>query len=297
MVPQELICTLSALGLNPKEITKIELIQQRHGNYLYRLSDGKHIFILKWFKDAIQSVEVCAYTLLEQLGVPTLPVHGRTGNALLLEDLTTNPIWRLANEDDVNLSETGEALAKWYLNLHSTGKQVIANPTEIPSFLKWDIDILDAKTILETGKKLGLLENSGWALASDNIEAIKTFIHSLSGTLTYNDFYWGNLAISRQRIPSLRVIVYDYHLLSIGYPFSDCRNVVGSLGDKAASAFLETYGPVDEREKIVDAPTAILVALVTASQMPSFPKWAEGCLDEVKNGELEKSLRRALEII
>lgn len=46
-------------------------------------------------------MEVQSYALLEQLGVPTLPVHGRTHSALLLEDLTSSSTWRMAREDDL----------------------------------------------------------------------------------------------------------------------------------------------------------------------------------------------------
>jgi len=272
------------------------MIHQKHGNYLYRVKCGTQSFILKCFKDSAQATEVQSYALLEKLGVPTLPVYGQTENVLLLEDLVTSSTWRLAKQEDIEYMETGVAIAKWYLTLHSVGRKVFADLAKIPHFLKREVDELDAKSIMDAGKKSGLPDNSVWTLAADHIEVLKSAMRSLSETLNYNDFHWTNLALSRQR-RSLQAIVYDYHLLGIGLRYSDCRNVVSSLGKQAQSAFWETYGPVDEREKILDVPTSILFSLVIASRLPRFPNWAHGCLHEVKSGELEKSLRCALEII
>lgn len=58
------------------------------------------------------------------------------------------------------------------------------------------------------------------------------------------------LAFSRELEPSVRAVVYDYHLLGIGLAYSDCRNVAGSLGERVQSAFWEAYGSVDEREAL-----------------------------------------------
>jgi len=95
----------------------------------------------------------------------------------------------------------------------------------------------------------------------------------------------------------VRAIVYDYHQLGLGLAYSDCRSVSGSLSGFARSAFWETYGAPDEREAVLDAPVSVLVALKIAVQRPRFPKWAEGLLETVRSGDLEKSLRRALEIL
>ena len=61
--------------------------------------------------DAAGSVEIRSYALLEKLGVPTLPVHGRSDNAIVLEDLEVSPTWRLAREADCEKQATGRAVA------------------------------------------------------------------------------------------------------------------------------------------------------------------------------------------
>ena len=286
---------VAALGLDQTEVTSVELIHEKHGNRLYRVKSGARTFVLKWFVGP--STEARSNALLERLSVPTLPVYGRTEDALLLEDLADSALWRLAKKEDVERSETGAAVASWYLSLHSAGQDLLTDPVRTPSFLNREIDALDAGSIVEAGKRLDSADNHVWKLAADQIEVLKGAMQSLPETLNYNDFYWGNLALSRRREPSLQVIVFDYHLLGIGLRYSDCRNVVGSLGDQAASAFWEVYGPVDEREMLLDEPTSVLFALVDALRRSRFPSWAQDCLRKAQSGELERSLRRALEVI
>ena len=291
------LCDLSSMGLDPAQVTDAELIHEKHGDRLYRIECGGRWYVLKWFHDPDQTTEVRSYALLEGLGVPTLPVYGRAENALLLEDLAHSPTWRLATEEDVERAETGTAVANWHRTLHQAGRRLLADPGGAPGFLKREVDALTPETLLETGQELGLSHQPVWALAADQIEAIKDAMRSLPETLNYNDFYWTNLALSRQETPSTRAIVYDYHLLGIGLQASDCRNVAGSLGERAAAAFWEAYGPVDEREQVLDEPTAALYGLLVAASRARFPRWAEGLLQAVQNGELAASLKRALEVL
>ena len=297
-------CDPIQLGLDPTSITQVKRIHRKHGSRLYRVECGGRSFVLKWFSDPAQDIEVRSYALLEKHGVPTLPVYGQTENALLLEDLAASPIlptsgqaWRLAEEADVACPETGVAVAEWYRALHAAGREMLAHPSGMPDFLGREVDALDPTTVMEIGRKLGLADDPVWKLAADCIERLKQAMRSLPETLNYNDFHWTNLVLSRGQDPSVRAVVYDYHLLGIGLAYSDCRNVVGSLGEQAGSAFWAAYGPVDEREALLDAPTSVLYALSVAVRRPHFPRWADGCLRKAKSGELEKSLRRALEVL
>jgi hypothetical protein len=117
------------------ESVRMALICQKHGHTVYRLTCGRQSYALKWFEGRAPPVEVSAYALLAQLGVPTLPVHGRAPNALLLEDLDTSIEWRPAIEADVERAETGVAVAEWYRNLHAAGRKVLAAPHDVPRFL------------------------------------------------------------------------------------------------------------------------------------------------------------------
>jgi len=283
------------VGLDPSRVTHTEMIHERHGNRLYRIMCGRQSFVLKWFGIPEEATEVRSYALLEGLGVPTLPVHGRTGQALLLEDLLASPLWRLAREEDVDRPDVGTAVAEWYLAFHAAGREMLRGDARIPGFLGREVDALTGESIRAAGWQLELADNPVWALAAAHIEAIKAAMRSLSETLNDNDFHWTNLALSRQE--PLRAIVFDYHLLVIGPAYCDCRNVAGSLGEGAARAFRDVYGPEDERERLLDEATAPLVALIAALRLPRFPRWAEGCLRTVKRGELEAGIRRALDVV
>lgn len=290
-------CNLQDVGLDPSEVTDVTLVRQQHGHALYRLSCSHRSFMLKYFFDPAQAIEVRGYALLSRLGVPTLPVHGHTMQALLLEDLTASRVWRLATDADVQHPETGAAIACWYRALHGAGQWLLADPHAVPEFLRREEDVLDAATLVQTGEHLQLLDNSAWRLAVEHIEALKQAIRSMPTTLTYNDFHWTNLAVSRQEHPSLQAIIFDYHLLGIGMRYSDYRNVSGALSARARSAFQHAYGPVDEREAVLDAPVAVLYALHSALQWPQLPRWALELVHEVTAGLFEAKLRRALTLL
>ena len=286
---------LSPVGLESSKIKHAEIIHQKHGHCLYRITHASQPFILKWFKNSTTATEVRCYELLEKLGVSTLPVHGHTSNALLLEDLATSSTWRMAIEDDMDCAETGEAVAVWYFTLHEAGREFLRETERVPDFLGRESDALSPESIEETGRKLDLVDHPVWSLAAAHIEWLKEAMQALSETFTYNDFYWGNLALSREE-PKVRAIVYDYHMMGVGLPYSDCRNVVGSLGNRAVDAFWSTYGSTDEREKRLDEATSPLYALVVASQRRSFPQWAQESLNMVRSDEMERRIQRALEV-
>jgi hypothetical protein len=289
--------TLQTLGLVPSAVTAVTLLQQQRGHVLYRLTYGEQSFVLKWFAESTHTVELHAYTLLAQLGVPTLPVYRRTTNALLLEDLATSQLWRLATEADMQREATGVAVADWYRMLHTTGWTLFAI-TPVPQWLfPREVDMLDAAVILSIGQRLQLPAHPVWQLAAEHIEVLKQAIHAMPTTLTYNDFHWTNLALSRDSLSHQHALIFDYHLLGIGMRASDYRNVSGALGEAARAAFQSQYGTVDEREAVLDAPVAVLYALQQALRWPQLPRWALSIVDEVTTGRLEAKLRRAIAVI
>jgi Phosphotransferase enzyme family len=285
----------ASVGLDASAPSHVELLHERHGNRLYRVVCGERSFVLKWFGENGHANAVQAYALLESCGVPTLPVHGRADNALLLEDLEASETWRLATEGDKACAETGTALADWYKLFHEKGRRFLAEADPVPEFLSREIDALNSEVVLTAGEKLGVGEKALWRLAAEHVEALAAAMRALPETFNYNDFYWGNLALSREA--PLRAIVFDYHLLGIGIAYSDCRNVCWSIGKEAREAFWEGYGALDEREAILDEPMSILFSLAKAAGMPKLPRWAEGVLQHVTDGRFERALRRSLEVV
>ena len=286
---------LEEMGLGASFLGEVELIQERHRNRLFRITLDDSSYILKVFGDPRISREVGAYALLKDLGVPTLSVIARIPDALLLEDVEASTHLRLAYEEDVGEAEVGVALAGWYRALHHAGSRLQAHQTK-PSFLWREIEELTASSILEIASKVGGSDQSGWIALADNIERIKNAAISCGETLTHNDFHWTNLALSRND-NLIRAVVFDYHLLGLGLRYSDCRNVTGSLGPDAASAFWSAYGETDPREKVLDDLTAPLYVLVEAFRRPKFPSWAEQSLKLAKTREIHNRLERVIEVL
>ena len=286
---------LRKMGLDTSQLRKVESIQKRHGNHLCRITLGSSSYILKVFGNPDASSEVRAYALLKDLGVPTLHTVATTSDALLLEDLEVSNHLRLAKEKDVGKAEVGVALAAWYRALHHAGSRFSTDQAE-PSFLRREIEELTPASILDVASRVGGADHSKWDNLADNIDRIKNAAMTLEETLTYNDFHWTNLALSRNEKP-IRAVMFDYHLLGVGLRHSDCRNVTYTLGPDAANAFWSAYGDTDPREKVVDDLLAPLHALVEAFRRPKFPSWAEESLKLAKTGKIHCRLERVMEIL
>jgi len=281
------------LDLDLAAVQGCETVSERHGHALWRVVTGERSYVLKWLGEGHGRVEIEGYRLLQDLGVPTLPLYGSSDEALLLEDLARSDTWRLAAEADVAQARVGRAVARWYRLFHDAGEALLSQGSP-SNFLAREIDVLDPETVLLTGRALGLADLPVWGLAADHVELLKGAAARLSLTLNYNDFYWTNLALSRREARELEAIVFDYHLLGMGMRYSDVRNVRFSLSGAAVPAFQEAYGPLDLREQILDRPLATLYNLYTAARMADFPSWAEHSRERVMTGALERDLREAI---
>ncbi len=286
----QIALSLRQLGLERASV--VEVLREGPDTCVCRVKHEDTSYVLKWFASDGPVAEVRAYGLLQEYDVPTLRVHARTESALLLEDLAASPHWRVAAEEDASDPSTGRAVALWYRELHRAGRELLGRPEPPPDFLGRESDTLSVAGILSIGRKFDMADNPVWDLAAEHIEAIKAAMRSLPETLNYNDFHWTNLALSRQ--PPLRAVVFDYHLLGIGPAYSDYRNVLGSLRAGASAAFRQAYGPVDEREAILDASVSVLCALQVAAERAQLPAWAEGVIERVRRGDLQEALLRAI---
>lgn len=289
--------SLRGVGIPAGEVRRVETISVRPGHRLYRIRTHRCSYVLKSFPGNNPGNEIEGYSLLRQLGVPTVGVIAKTKTDLLLEDLTCSDTWRLATEADVRERHVGEAVGRWYWRFHEKGTALAESGLGLPPFLKREEDLLDAASIESAGPALGLLQMDSWRLAADHIELLKLGLASFGTTLNYNDFHWTNLALSRKSGPGMEAIVFDYDLLGIGTRYSDFRNVVGSLSGEAVSGFREVYGRVDPREQALDRPLATLYALVSAARMATFPMWAEESRQTVLNGNFRTDLLLAVDLV
>lgn len=275
----------------PEEII---LLRTTRKHSLYRLACRPSRYILKWCHAPKQCREPSVYALLKLLGVATLPVYAQTDRALVLEDLQSSPVWRLADQSDMAQIETGEALAEWYRNLHQAGRQALQNSAWPRYAIHPWVDEITKLSLEKTGTAFMLEDKAAWKAAVEYALVLKTKYLALPQTFNYNDFAAENLALSRDQRQPLRAIVFDYDCFTTGAAYSDWRNVIFSLQGPARNAFEEGYGPIDEAERLLDEPLAILYGLVIASQRDRTPSWAGPLAETVFNGELGGMIRAAV---
>lgn len=272
-----------------------EMLRVRPGHTLYRLHGPQGSSILKWFHSSGDQTELLTYILLRQLGVETLPVLRITEQALLLEDLESSQIWRLAQSADLEQAETGVALASWYHDLHRAGRRVLAAGDTRASYLHPWVSWVTPHSLARAGLALGMHDAPEWDWVQVASQALVERYLQLPQTFNYNDFAAENLALTRSASGPRRAVVFDYDCFATGTAYSDYRNVMYTLRGSAARAFSAAWGPLDPLEQRLDEPLSFLHGLVIASQRPQLPGWARPLVAAVQDGELVASMRRALE--
>lgn len=262
----------------------IDLIQNKDGVIVARVQSDAKSYIIKYFQNEDFKREIKNYQLLNALNIPTVKIFGFTDSAILMEDISQSDTFRLATKEDLDDVAIASEIAEWYKLLHTRSKDF----TENYSVELYDeTDFITRENIGFIKEKTGTQSLSVWKIIDDNFDAIVSKIRSLPRVLTYNDFYYTNLIVAKDK---LSAFMFDYNLLGKGYVYSDIRNVCSSLGEDAKKAFLETYGEFDKSEIIVDDVASVLVTLYHACQRKKFPFWADYALKELKTN-LEENIK------
>jgi len=253
--------------------SNITIIQSKDGVIVARVQVNATSYIIKYFRKDEHKREIKNYKILKSLSIPTINLLRSTDSSILMEDISQSDIFRLAAKEDLDDVVVASQIAEWYKLLHTSSKNF---DTEIYD----ETDLITKENIEFIKKKTGTQNLPIWKIIEDNFDIIILKIKALPRVLTYNDFYYTNLIIAKDKSSAF---MFDYNLLGKGYVYSDIRNVCSSLGGNAKKAFIETYGEFDESEIIVDDVTSVLVALYYACQRKTFPSWANYALNELKN--------------
>lgn len=254
----------------------INLIQNKDGVIVVRVQSDEKSYIIKYFQNEDFKREIKNYQLLNALNIPTVKVFGFTDSAILMEDISQSDIFRLATKEDLDDVVIASKIAEWYKLLHTGSKDfVLEHSTELYD----ETDFITRENIGFIKEKTTTQNLPVWKLIDDNFDIIVSKIKSLPRVLTYNDFYYTNLVVAKDKSSAF---MFDYNLLDKGYVYSDIRNVCSSLGEDAKKAFLKTYGEFDGNEIIVDDVASVLITLYYACQRKNFPDWANSTLGELK---------------
>ena len=266
-------------------IISADLLQNKAGIRTFRLAlpDGATA-ILKQFDSVLERREVANYRLLKSLGIPTLKVLAESASAIVLEDLQTSPHRRLGREADMDSASIAVCLANWYRRLHSRG-------VGIPELdgLYSELDYLTQDWYARVKTITGTAALPIWKTLEANADKLSVALKRLPRTLTYNDFYWVNLAVQRDEKQAL---MFDYNLLGAGFPEMDLQNVCASLTPNAGAAFREAYGPSDPMEAAAYEIVSPLASLAIGLERSPHPGWWVEALKEVISPEFEVKVLR-----
>lgn len=255
----------------------IDLIQNEDGVIVARVQSDTKSYIIKYFQNEEFKREIRNYQILNSLNIPTVKVFGFTDSAILMEDVTESDFFRLATKEDLDDVVIASKIAEWYKLLHTNSKNFVK---ENIAELYDETDFITRENIAFIKEKTGTQNLPVWKLINDNFDIVVSKIRGLPRVLTYNDFYYTNLIIAKDK---LSAFMFDYNLLGKGYVYSDIRNVCYSLGENAKDSFIEVYGEFDKSQIVVDDVASVLITLYHACQRKTFPTWANSILADLKN--------------
>lgn len=278
-IKQKLKRELKKLNISHSNIT---VIKNKDGVIVARIQTATSSHIIKYFQNDTYKREIKNYKILMALQIPTIKIIDYTDSAILMEDVSQSEVFRLGIEDDLNDIAVVTKIAEWYKHLHTVSKEYV---TAYGSALYDETDFITKENIEHIKIKTDTADLPVWKVIDEHFDVIISKIQSLPRTLTYNDFYYTNLIVAKDKSSAF---MFDYNLLGKGYIYSDIRNVCSSLGENANQAFLEAYGEFDKQEIIVDEVASVLVTLYHACQRKNFPAWANSTLNELKTDYVKK---------
>lgn len=270
---------LNKLGIACKSIS---ILQDKDGVTVARIVSNKKPYVIKCFQKEEHKRELENYRLLASLGIPTIRVIASTDSALLLEDIDCSPTYRLGIKEDMSDPEVARQVAVWYKLLHSQGYGYVCQSGES---MYDEANFFTLENIACIKEKAGTQDTPAWVLLEQNYAAINDLLREARRTITYNDFYYTNMVVAKDKSS---VLMFDYNLLGKGYAYTDVRNVLSSLAEEAGKAFLDEYGEFDLVEKALDDVVSVVVTLHLACQRDEFPWWAQALLDEIDTTYIKK---------
>lgn len=270
---------LKKLGI---KADSLEEIREKDGIALLRIKTGRKSFVFKYIENEKFQRETEIYEILSSLEVETIKVFAMTEKSILMEDIAKSEKFRLGTKEDMSDPEVAKALAKWYRNLHFTGYGYVE---EYGKDLYSENALITKENLAFVKTKTGTKNLPVWKIIEENFAKIKSAIESERKTFNYNDFYYANLVVAKDKS---KAFMFDYNLFGKGPAYSDINNVCWSLSEEAKTAFLNEYGEIDEREKIIEEAAMVLVSLFFACKREEFPDWGAELLEELKGDYIKK---------
>ncbi len=247
---------------------RVSLIREKDGVIVARVWMNRKTAILKCFENADFRREIENYDILRNLEIPTIKVFGKSDRSILLEDLTVSDEYRLGKEEDLHDPEVIKAIAGWYKILHQNGCKYVQEHGN-GMYEEWDLFTL--KNIKTVSERFGLRENDAVKDLLASYPLLRAKLDCVPRTLTYNDFYYTNLAVRKDKSQAL---MFDFNLLGKGSYISDINNVTYWFNEKENELFYSVYGEADEELVLLDRICSPIISLYSAMKRDIFPDWA-----------------------
>ncbi|MCL2604840.1 MAG: metallophosphoesterase [Defluviitaleaceae bacterium] len=271
-------------------ISDFQPIRAKAGVHVYRCLYGGTPAVVKYFEHKSDRREIFNYQILQRHNIPTIKTLAFGEATLVLEDITASADWRLAVAEDLADEAVVESLARWYFTFHENG----ANVPELND-LFFEFGTLTPDNLRRLSDKFTeSRELLDYVLY--RYDAFAELLRTPAFTLTYNDFYYTNLVVRKDKTAAM---MFDYNLLGKGYRFSDFSNVCYPLSNNARMAFLDTYNRLyrekhgknrteHERleKRINDLAGPLYTLFVAFTQHENEPDWADDAKQSVRNGSL-----------
>ena len=276
---------LSQMKVKYDSVTEI---RSKDGVYVYRVNYKADSYVLKYFEKDEYCREIQNYLILNSLSVPTARMMAYSSRALLIEDISMSSTLRLAEKSDMKDKKICHTLGEWYRLLHEKGKEYLCKNQ---NDMYMETDCITAENIETIKRKTHTGSNRAWLLLETEIGQLREFIDNAEKTLTYNDFYYTNMIVSKD---GSKAFMFDYNLLGRGFAISDICNVRYQLDAECSSAFIEGYGEYDKDCELLNEVCSCITALYFACCREVFPDWGYNELKKVENGQLLDNIKKLL---
>ena len=284
---------------NGKQIDNFKLIREKWRVHVYRCKYEGNPAVVKYFENDSDKREIKNYRILNEHNIPTIKVFAYGKSSIVMEDICASDDWRLGIEEDFHDADVAKSLAHWYFNFHEKGLAIPELNT-----LEHDFDKITEATLNMFCEEMPEAADTFNYILS-RYDKLRKLIDTPSYTLTYNDFYWSNFIVCKDK---KEAIMFDYNLLGRGYRYSDMRNVCWSLSEEAGTTFIDeynrlyvdkygTYRTAEEAlEKQIDDVMDELHSLLLSFERKKSSSLAEYEKKEASDGTLLKNAKELLDV-
>jgi len=283
-------------SVNGKQIDNFRLIREKWGVHLYSCNYEGNPSVVKYFVNDSDKREIENYRILNEHNIPTIKVYAYGKSSIVMEDISISDDWRLGIKEDFNDSDVAKSLAHWYFNFHEKGLTIPELNT-----LEHEFDKITEATLIMFCEKMPDAADTFKYILS-RYGKLRKLINTPSFTLTYNDFYWSNFIVRKDKREAL---MFDYNLLGRGYRYSDFRNVCWCLSEKVGMIFIDEYNQLyvdkygtnriaeEAFEKQIDSVMDSLHGLLLNVER----KKSSSLKEFAKNESIDKSLFKSAKIL